>query len=95
MSDAGEIQHPNDYVMITVDIDDCPLVEVPPSELFDIATSTVIEDYLNVLQAYVYGCVCLIAVLNPRYNTAVLYHPFFPCILNCIIETPIWVKGLL
>jgi hypothetical protein len=42
-----------------------------------------------------YGCVCLIAVLNPRYNTAVLYHPFFPCILNCIIETPIWVKGLL
>jgi hypothetical protein len=42
-----------------------------------------------------HGCVCLIAVLNPRYNTAVLYHPFFPCILNCIIETPIWVKGLL
>jgi hypothetical protein len=42
-----------------------------------------------------YGCVCLIAVLNPRYNTAVLYHPFSPCILNCIIETPIRVKGLL
>ena len=49
----------------------------------------------NALFGQEYGCVCLIAVLNPRYNTAVLYHPFFPCILNCTIETPIRVKGLL
>lgn len=53
MSDAGEIQQPNDYVVIKVDIDDSPLVEFPLSELFDIAASTVVEDYLNVIRAYV------------------------------------------
>ena len=53
MSDAGEIQTPNDYVVITVDVDDCPLVEFPLSELYDIATSLVVEDYLNVLRDYV------------------------------------------
>jgi hypothetical protein len=53
MSNAGEIQTPNDYVVITVDIDDCPLVEFPLSELYDVATSLVVEDYLNVLRDYV------------------------------------------
>ena len=53
MSDAGEVQQPNDYVVITVDIDDSPLAEFPLRELFDIATSTVVEDYFHVLQDYV------------------------------------------
>ena len=53
MSDAGEIQYPNDRVLLTVDIEDCPLVEFPLGELFDFATSTIVDDYLEVLQDYV------------------------------------------
>ena len=53
MSDAGEFQCPNDRVLITVDIKDCPLAEFPLYELFDLATSTLVDDYLVVLQAYV------------------------------------------
>jgi hypothetical protein len=53
MSDAGEILDLNDRVFITVDIEDCPFVEFPLCELFDLATSTLIDDYLEVLQDYV------------------------------------------
>jgi hypothetical protein len=50
MSDAGEIQYPNDRVLLTVNIEDCPLVEFPLCELFDLAISTLVDDYLEVLQ---------------------------------------------
>jgi hypothetical protein len=53
MSDAGEIQYPNDRVLITVDIEDCPLVEFPLCDLFDLATSTLVDNYLRVLQEHV------------------------------------------
>ncbi|KAI2490784.1 hypothetical protein MHU86_23782 [Fragilaria crotonensis] len=53
MSDAGEIQYPNNRVLLTVDIEDCPLVEFPLCQLFDFATSTIVDDYLEVLQNYV------------------------------------------
>jgi hypothetical protein len=53
MSDAWEIQYPNDRVLITVDIEDCPLVEFPLCELFDLATSTLVDDYLEALQTSV------------------------------------------
>jgi hypothetical protein len=53
MSDAGEILDLNDCVFITVDIEDCPFVEFPLCELFDLATSTLVDDYLEVLQDYV------------------------------------------
>lgn len=53
MSDAGEIQYPNDRVLITVDIEDSPLVEFPLCELFDLATSTLVDDYLEALQTSV------------------------------------------
>jgi hypothetical protein len=48
-----EFYHSDDYVVITVDIEDCPLVEFPLTELFDIATSTVVDNYLEVVQDYV------------------------------------------
>jgi hypothetical protein len=48
-----EFYHSDDYVVITVDIEDCPVVEFPLTELFDIATSTVVDNYLEVVQDYV------------------------------------------
>lgn len=48
-----EFFHSDDYVVITVDIEDCPLVEFPLTELFDIATSKVVDNYLEVVQDYV------------------------------------------
>jgi hypothetical protein len=48
-----EYNHCNDYVAITVDIEDCPVVEFPLTELFDIVNATVVDDYLDVVHDYV------------------------------------------
>jgi hypothetical protein len=48
-----EFYHADDHVVITVDIEDCPLVEFPLVDLFDIVTSTVVDNYLEVVQDYV------------------------------------------
>jgi hypothetical protein len=54
MSAPGEFYHPDNYVVMAVDnIEDCPLVEFPLSALFDITTSTVVEDYLEVLHDHI------------------------------------------
>jgi hypothetical protein len=50
---SKEFHHSDDYVVITVDIEDCPLVEFPLTELFDIATSRIVDNYLQVVQDYV------------------------------------------
>jgi hypothetical protein len=53
MSALGKFCHRDDCVVITLDIEDCPLVEIPLSEVYDIVTSSLVGDYLNVLQDYV------------------------------------------
>ena len=53
MSASLEFYHCNDYVAITIDIEDCPVVELPLTELFDIANATVVDNYLDVVQDYV------------------------------------------
>lgn len=53
MSASTEFYHSDDYVAITIDIEDCPVVEFPLTELFDIATSSIVDNYLEVLQKYV------------------------------------------
>jgi hypothetical protein len=40
-------------VVITIDIEDCPVAEFPLTELYDITTSTIAYNYLEVLQEYV------------------------------------------
>ena len=40
-------------IVITLDIEDSPVAEFPLTELFDIASSTIVENYLEVLQEYV------------------------------------------
>ena len=53
MSASMEFFHCNDCVAITIDIEDCPVVEFPLTELFDIANATVVDNYLVVVQDYV------------------------------------------
>ena len=53
MSASREFSPTDDYVVLTMDIEDSPLVEFPLRELFDNATSTVVVDYLQVLHDYV------------------------------------------
>ena len=48
-----EFHHRDDLVVITIDIEDCPLVEFPLCEVFDCTTSSLVEDYLEVLHDYV------------------------------------------
>jgi hypothetical protein len=53
MSASKEFFHSDDFVVITVDIENCPVVEFPLTELFDIANATVVDNYLDVVQDYV------------------------------------------
>jgi hypothetical protein len=54
MSASREFLSPHNItVVVTVDIDDCPMAIIPLTELFDFTTLTVVEDYLRVLGGYV------------------------------------------
>lgn len=53
MSASKECYHLDDYIVITVDIEDCPVVEFPLIELFNISTATVVDNYLDVVKDYV------------------------------------------
>jgi hypothetical protein len=53
MSASREFFSSDDHVVLTMDIEDSPLVEFPLRELFDNATSTVVVDYLQLLHDYV------------------------------------------
>ncbi|KAI2510337.1 hypothetical protein MHU86_4061 [Fragilaria crotonensis] len=48
--DAEEIQHDNDYLVITIDIVDCPMAEVPLTEVFDVLTMSILDNYHNVIR---------------------------------------------
>jgi hypothetical protein len=43
----------DDVITIMADIDDCPLLEIPLTELFDLSSFTLVENYLQVLERYV------------------------------------------
>ncbi len=53
MANAEENPVPSDYVVITIDIDNCPLAEVPLAEIYDPNTSLLLDDYHNVIRGYV------------------------------------------
>jgi hypothetical protein len=44
---------PDDVIVLTVNIDDCPLSEVPLSEVFEMNTSTLLPDYLATFRSYI------------------------------------------
>jgi hypothetical protein len=54
MSVSGEFMHlSDDFIVMTANIDDCPCVKIPLTELFDVATFTLIDNYLEVFYQYV------------------------------------------
>ena len=53
MSAPWELTRPDDLVILTVDIADSPLAELLVSEIYDVKTSTLLDDYHNTLQNYV------------------------------------------
>jgi hypothetical protein len=53
MSVFEESNHEDDFVTLTVDIDDCPIAELPLTEIYDVSTSLLKNDYLDTLRAYI------------------------------------------
>jgi hypothetical protein len=50
MSDAGELRHDDDCLVITIDIVDCPMAESPLTEVFDVLTRTLLDNYHDVIR---------------------------------------------
>jgi hypothetical protein len=53
MSAPRELNHPDDFVILTVDVADSPIAELRLSEIYDVKTSTMNDDYLLVFKEYV------------------------------------------
>jgi hypothetical protein len=53
MSAPRELNHPDDFVILTVDVADTPIAELRLSEIYDVETSTMNDNYLLVLKDYV------------------------------------------
>ncbi|KAI2502136.1 hypothetical protein MHU86_12366 [Fragilaria crotonensis] len=53
MSVFEESNHDDDFVILTVDIDDCPIAELPLTEIYDVTSSHLKNDYLDTLRAYI------------------------------------------
>ncbi len=50
MSDAGELRHDDDCLDITIHIVDCPMAEIPLTEVFDVPTRTLLDNYHDVIR---------------------------------------------
>jgi hypothetical protein len=48
-----ESNHEDDFVILTVDVDHCPIAELPLTEIYDVTTSLLKDDYLDTLRTYV------------------------------------------
>jgi hypothetical protein len=47
--DAEEIQHDNDCLVISIHIVDCPMAEIPLTEVFDVLTMSLLDNYHDVI----------------------------------------------
>ncbi|KAI2512048.1 hypothetical protein MHU86_2336 [Fragilaria crotonensis] len=50
MVDAEEVQYDNDCLVITIDIVDCPMAEIPLTEIFDVPTMSLTETYHDTIR---------------------------------------------
>ena len=50
----GRLHHPDDHIVMVVDIEDCPVADVPLTEIYDTGNTTLIDHYLSVLKRYVF-----------------------------------------
>ena len=53
MTAPGRLYHPDDHVVMVVDIEDCPVADVPLTEIYNTENSTLLDDYLTVLKTYI------------------------------------------
>ena len=53
MSSPEEYSHPDDIVILTSDIEDCPIIEIPLTELYNVTSELLKDDYLVTLRHYV------------------------------------------
>jgi hypothetical protein len=53
MSNAEGFRHPDDVVVITIDIEDCPMAEIPLDEFLDADSTTLRNSYHDVIREYV------------------------------------------
>ena len=49
----GRLYRPDDHVVMVVDIEDCPVADVPLTEIYDIENSVLVDSYLSVLKTYI------------------------------------------
>ena len=50
MTDAEEIDYDNDCLVITIDLVDCPMAEIPLMEVFNVLTMTLVDNYHDVIR---------------------------------------------
>jgi hypothetical protein len=50
MADAEEVQYDNDCLVISIDIVDCPMAEIPLTEVFDVPTKSLVDNYHDVIR---------------------------------------------
>jgi hypothetical protein len=53
MSALRELNHPDDFVILTIDVADSPSAKLRLTEIYNVETSTLNDDYLLVLQDYI------------------------------------------
>jgi hypothetical protein len=87
MSAPQELNHPNDFVILTVDVADSPIAELRLSEIYDVETSTMNDDYLLVVQNYIAlqhsNSVCLVPA-SSHYTVGQMG------ILSLFVNTLLW-----
>ncbi len=49
MTDAEEIQYNNDCLVISINIVDCPMAEIPLTEVFNVPTKLLVDNYHDVI----------------------------------------------
>ena len=50
MADAEEIHYDNDCLVITLDLVDCPMAEIPLTEVFNVLTMSLVDNYHDVIR---------------------------------------------
>jgi hypothetical protein len=78
MSAPRELNHPDDFVVLTVDVADSPIADLRLSEIYDVETSTINDDYLLVLQNYVALQLKATSGLCDRFKLHLLDSRFIP-----------------
>ena len=71
--DAKEVQYDNDCLVITIDIVDCPMAEIPLTEVFDVLTMSLLDNYHEVIRN---------SVLQQLQDTTWLSEDLLPSLID-------------